>query len=197
MSGGASLPNNTNLVVNGTANLANGPSVSALNGTTSTAVVNLQGTSLSINNGGAYAGAISDSVGGGSVNLNGGTLTLSGTSSGFTGNVYVNNSSTLSVTGSISSANVNFNSSGVLMGTGNAGNVSFGFGNLNPGAAANTTGTLQMTSLNATGGTLQFDVGTNATDRITINGAGSISNLNGERFATARRQHLGRHLHAA
>ncbi len=91
------------------------------------------------------------------------------------------------MTGSLnSSGNVNVNASSTtatLAGTGSVGNVSLS-GNSNtvlPGVAVNSTGTLAMSSLNASGGAnLQFDLGGGAGntghDLINVSGAATLNN---------------------
>ncbi len=162
---------NVNLTVNGTANLNNGASannsINNLNGTTSAAKVDLKGTNLTINNGGSYAGAIADSVGGGSVSLNNGTEVLSGTST-YTGATSVNGG-ILAVNGALSASSAVTVNNGILAGTGTVGAVTLsGGGTINPGSAGPVTiGTLTLTNLNMnSGGILGFDLGASTNDLI-------------------------------
>jgi autotransporter-associated beta strand protein len=121
MSGTATLPSTVNLTNNGATTLANNPAVATLNGTTATATMNLSGQSLTVTGGGSYTGVISDSAGGGNLNVNGGTLILGGLNT-FAGGVNVN-SGTLEVgasTGgncSLGSGTTTINAGATLIGT--------------------------------------------------------------------------------
>jgi autotransporter-associated beta strand protein len=102
VAGVMALTNNGNVTFNAAQNLA------SLNGTSATASVNLNSSTLTVTGGGVYAGLIADGASAGSLTVGGGTLELTGSNT-YTGATAVN-AGTLQIgdgsKGSIASASV-------------------------------------------------------------------------------------------
>ena len=104
---GASLPVAPNLTNNGTVTIGSDQTVNMLTGTDPTAVL-FQTGNLTVNASGTYAGAIKDGAGTGNLNVNGGTLVITGANS-YTGTTNINSGAGLvldnaSNTGTISAS---------------------------------------------------------------------------------------------
>jgi fibronectin-binding autotransporter adhesin len=129
--------------------------------------IDLNGNSIT------YAGTIHS--GGGQLNIvssdssHAGVFTLSGTSS-LPGGIAVN-SGTLSVTGSLGSTPVSVNTGGTLLGTGNAGAVNLAGGTVSPGTALPYTGLLTTSSLAYNSGAFTFGIGTSTAGNISTGSA--------------------------
>ena len=128
---------------------------------------------MTIANGGAFAGVIANGTGIGSMNFNGGTLTLSGSNT-FSGATNVS-TATLIVTGSLANGSINLTNS-ILAGAGNGtttglvGKVTLNSGGIHPGASAadGSVGTLTIGNLTVNGGDMRFDVANSANDEIVV-----------------------------
>jgi fibronectin-binding autotransporter adhesin len=129
---GSIMPTNTDLVDNGTVNFKNATqSLDTLNGS---GFATLNGTTVVVTNGGTFSGTISDfATSPGSVNVAGGTLTLSGTNS-YSGVTTVAAGAILNVTGTGTIASA-------LTTTGT---VNFGASNISGSALARTMKTLTI-----------------------------------------------------
>jgi fibronectin-binding autotransporter adhesin len=172
---GTTLTNHPNLSLVGSAYFNSANTLNTLNGA-STGLLTISGTTLTIANGGSYAGAIANGASAGALNIPTGTLTLSGSSS-FSGATNVS-TATLIVTGAMSNSSINITNS-ILAGAGNGtstgllGNVTLNSGSIHPGTspADGTIGTMTMSSLTVNGGDMRFDVSTSANDQINILGS--------------------------
>jgi fibronectin-binding autotransporter adhesin len=165
-----SISSTANLTVAGAASFTNNQTISTLDGP-GTGSVALNGVSLTINNGGAFAGAIADGAATGSLNVNGGTLALSGANT-YSNGTSVNNAA-LILTGSLNTAGtVTVNSNSILSGAGNGtttglvGNINVQGGSVQPGTSASPLGSLTATSLTFGGGSLAFNIGASSAGEI-------------------------------
>ncbi|MBL9090568.1 MAG: autotransporter-associated beta strand repeat-containing protein, partial [Planctomycetaceae bacterium] len=196
------LATGTALTADGTVNLQNAAqSLAALNGTTSAAVVALQGTTLTVAGGGSYAGAITDGGGVGALTVAGSTLTLTGTST-YTGATTVASGTLRLSGGALGATNVAVAGGAVLAGSGQIGTTAGGGvtiaggaspasqGSLNLVDGAVATLTLRSTAASSAlilGGTagnaaaLHFEIAApGSSDKIVIaDGAGVTANLGG------------------
>ncbi len=140
----------TNLTDSGIVNFNNPTrTINSLNGS---GALNLNGTNLTISNGGTFSGAIHNGASPGSLSVSGGNLTLTNTNT-YTGSTTISGG-TLTLNGSLASAStVGIGTSGTLAGTGTVnGNATLtGSGIINFSGAGNIVGTLGVTGGNWNG----------------------------------------------
>jgi autotransporter-associated beta strand protein len=161
---GGSILSTTALTANGNVNLNNASqTLASLNGA-STGVMTLNSTSLTVNNGGTFAGVIQDGASAGSLTVAGGTMALTGDNT-FSGGATVSGG-TLLVSGSLSGAGAVNVAGGALGGSGYIAGATTGIVlTIGNNVALNDGSTL----------VINIDANTNATDLLQITNGGALT----------------------